>query len=130
MSVGVLLLSHGTIGEHLLAAVRTVMGPTSLKVGTVGLDMSADALAFAAAAAKALRALDDGDGVLVLTDLYGSTTSNVADNLRHEGVRYKRVSGLNLPMLLRVLNYAELPLEELVLVAASGARNGVVIDSL
>jgi PTS system mannose-specific IIA component len=126
MSVGVLLLAHGAIGEQMLAAVRTVMGPASLRAQAVSLDMSADALAFASAAAKALRALDEGQGVLVLTDLYGSTTSNVADNLRHEGVRYKRVSGLNLPMLLRVFNYAEQELDALAHTAASGGRTGVV----
>ena len=126
MSVGVLLLAHGAIGEQMVAAVRTVMGPVSLRVQSVSLDMSADALAFAAAAAKALRALDEGDGVLVLTDLYGSTTSNVAENLRNEGVRYKRVSGLNLPMLMRVFNYAEQELDELARTAASGGRTGVV----
>ena len=126
MSVGVLLLAHGAIGDELLAAVRTVMGPVSLRAQSVSLDMSADALAFAAAAAKALRGLDEGQGVLVLTDLYGSTTSNVAENLRHEGVRYQRVSGLNLPMLLRVFNYAEQDLDDLARTAASGGRSGVV----
>jgi PTS system ascorbate-specific IIA component len=126
MSVGILLLCHGAIGDELLAAVRTVMGPASLRAQAVSLDMSADALAFAAAAAKALRALDEGQGVLVLTDLYGSTTSNVAENLRHEGVRYQRVSGLNLPMLLRVFNYADQELDDLARTAASGGRSGVV----
>ncbi|MBW3546289.1 MAG: hypothetical protein KY428_11955, partial [Bacteroidetes bacterium] len=55
---------------------------------------------------------DSGDGVLVLTDAFGSTPSNIAMRLsRQSGVTV--VSGLNLPMLLRVMNYPQLSLEEL-----------------
>lgn len=126
MSVGVLLLSHGAIGEQMLAAVKTMLGTPSLPVRAVGLDMGGDRAAFVAAAGAALRALESGQGVLVLTDLYGATPSNTVDALRNEGVRFKRVSGLNLPMLLRVFNYAELDLDELTRTAAGGGRNGVI----
>lgn len=126
MSVGILLLTHGTIGEQLLGAARKVMGPPSLPTAALGHDMGGDASAFARDAAKALRALDQGQGVLVLTDLYGATPSNVAEGLRHEGVPYRRVSGLNLPMLLRVFNYAEQGLDELARTAAGAGRNGVI----
>ena len=68
--------------------------------------------------------LQGGDGVLVLTDMFGSTPSNVASRLMaRDGIQI--VSGINLPMLLRVLNYPELGLEELVQKAVSGARDGV-----
>ena len=80
------------------------------------------------AASAALRRVDEGDGVLVLTDLYGATPSNLAAKLARLGTPVRRVSGLGLPMLLRVMNYAELGLDELPAVAAAGARNGVVRD--
>lgn len=68
--------------------------------------------------------LQSGDGVLILTDMYGSTPSNVANRLMaKDGIQI--VSGINLPMLLRVLNYPELGLEELVQKAVSGGRDGV-----
>ena len=75
-----------------------------------------------------VRALDSGDGVLVLTDVYGATPSNLAEKLPALGLDLHRVSGLNLPMLLRVLNYPEQPLLELAQTAASGGRSGILID--
>ena len=130
MAVGVLLLTHDGIGQSMIAATRGVVGPMSLRVASLAFNNGDDVDAFQGSAGRALVDLDSGEGVLVLTDLYGATPSNVGARLASLGVPIRRVSGVNLPMLLRVLNYAELPLEELVLVAASGARNGVVIDSL
>src|SRR5690606_13292955 len=80
------------------------------------------------AASAALRRVDEGDGVLVLTDLYGATPSNVAARPARLGTPVRRVPAASLPMLLRVMNYAELGLDELPAVAAAGARNGVVHD--
>ena len=78
--------------------------------------------------APRLRRVDGGQGVLVLTDLYGATPSNLAAKLARIGTPVRRVSALSLPMLLRVMNYAELELDELPAVAAAGARNGVIQD--
>jgi PTS system ascorbate-specific IIA component len=79
-----------------------------------------------AAAARAVAALDDGDGVLVLTDMYGSTPSNVASSLGRED-RVVVVAGLNLPMLVRVLNYPEDSLSALAEKAVSGGNRGILI---
>ena len=72
--------------------------------------------------------MDDGDGVLVLTDLYGASPSNLAGKLARLGTPVRRVSALSLPMLLRVMNYSEQGLDELPATAAAGARNGVIHD--
>jgi PTS system ascorbate-specific IIA component len=72
-----------------------------------------------------LRELDAGDGVLVLTDMFGSTPSNIATRLRAPGA-LAVVAGVNLPMLVRVLNYASLDLQALVDKAASGGARGVL----
>ena len=82
----------------------------------------------AVAIAAAIDELAEIDGVLILTDLYGASPSNLAAKLSRLGTPARRVSALNLPMLMRVMNYAELPLEELPAVAAAGARNGVIHD--
>ena len=130
MAVGILLLTHDGIGGALVTAARSVVGSIPLKVQSFDYRNGEDVDQAFLRAGHALRELDSGDGVLVLTDVYGATPSNVANRLLSQGTAMRRVSGLNLPMLLRVLNYAEQTLDELVLVAASGARNGVVIDSL
>ncbi len=69
-----------------------------------------------------------GDGVLVLADLYGATPCNIAERLPRSACTCSCVSGLNLPMLLRVLNYPEQSLDELAQTAASGGRSGIDAD--
>lgn len=128
MSVGILLLTHEGIGSAILSVASGLLKPLPLRVEVleVGFDNDPDALLPEASAA--LRRADDGDGVLVLTDVYGATPSNLAAALARLGTRVHRVSGLSLPMLLRVLNYAELGLDQLPAIAAAGARNGVRQD--
>lgn len=128
MAVGVLLLTHAGIGERLVEAATSVLGPLPLRTACIGYRNGDDRVAFAHAAARAMRDLDDGDGVLLLTDLYGATPSNAAAEIAAQGTRVRRVSAASLPMLLRVMNYPEQGLDELALTAAAGGRNGIVID--
>ena len=130
MSVGVLLVSHPGIGSALLAMAGKLLSRLPLAAEAFEVGFGDDPDAVLPAASAALRRVDGGDGVLVLTDLYGATPANVAARLARLGTPVRRVSGLNLPMLLRVMNYAELGLDELPAVAAAGARNGVVLDEL
>ena len=128
MSVGVLLITHDGIGSVHRTVAERLLGQFSLSVGVFELHYDIvpdDALAQASAA---LRKVDSGDGVLLLTDLYGASPSRLAQRLAQLGTPVRRVSGLALPMLLRVLNHAECTLDELARVAISGARNGVVAD--
>jgi PTS system ascorbate-specific IIA component len=74
-----------------------------------------------------IKDLDDGDGVLVLTDLYGSTPSNIANSL-HEHADINIVTGLNLSMLVRVFNYPNLNLADLTEKAYSGGIDGITIN--
>ena len=80
------------------------------------------------AASAALRRVDSGEGVLVLTDLYGASPSNLAARVARLGTPVRRVAALSLPMLLRVMNYPEQGLDELPATAAAGTRNGAIID--
>ncbi len=128
MSVGVLLLTHEAMGGALLGAARHVLGNLPLPVDFHEVAADADPDELLREAALSARALDDGDGVLVLSDLYGATPCNVAQRLPDLGVRMHCVSGLNLPMLLRVLNYPEQSLDQLAQTAASGGRGGIFID--
>ena len=128
MTVGVLLLTHEGMGDALVETARHILGRVALKVDAFSIPPGSDIdLALSGAAAR-VRALDAGDGVLVLTDVYGATPSNVAERLAPLGLHVQRVSGLNLPMLLRVLNYTEKSLAELAQTAEHGGRAGIRID--
>ena len=130
MPVGVLLVNHEGVGSALLVVLGKLMPSLPLRTEAFEVGFRDDPDAVLPAASAALRRVDGGDGVLVLTDVYGATPSNVAARLSRLGTPVRRVSALSLPMLLRVMNYAELPLDELPAVAAAGARNGVILDEL
>lgn len=128
MTIGILLITHEGIGNALLAVASGLLHPLPLRAEALEVPFDGDPDALLPLASAALRRVDGGDGVLVLTDLYGATPSNLAAKLARLGTPVRRVSGLSLPMLLRVMNYAELRLDELPAVAAAGARNGVQVD--
>lgn len=128
MAVGVLLVTHPGIGTAMITVASALLHNLPLKVEAFDVPLDADPEALLPQASAALRRVDGGFGVLVLTDLYGASPSNLAARLAHLGTPVRRVSALNLPMLLRVMNYPELELDELPAVAAAGARNGVIHD--
>lgn len=127
MSIGILLITHGTIGASLLATASRMLGgecPTPTAVLAVTDETRRDQLEVEAL--DLAQRLDQGDGVLVLTDLYGSTPANIACSLQGKMGALRILAGLNLPMLVRALNYACLPLDDLVLKAETGGRDGVL----
>ena len=128
MAVGILLVTHKGIGTALVAVATRLLDVLPLRVEALEVPFDGDPDVLLPQASAALRKVDGGDGVLLLTDLYGATPSNLAARLSQLGTPVRRVSALSLPMLLRVMNYAELPLDELPAVAAAGARNGVRLD--
>lgn len=128
MAVGILLITHERIGTALHAVASRLMHPLPLQVEVLEVAFDADIDALLPRASIALRRVDGGDGVLVLTDLYGASPSNLAARVARLGTPVRRVSALNLPMLMRVMNYADSALDELAMTAAGGARNGVILD--
>ena len=126
MTTGLLIISHENIGAALAdtASLMLEMCPMALELLPVLPGCTPESLYDRALAA--VRRLDRGGGVLVLTDMYGSTPSNVANRLARES-NVMVVAGLNLPMLVRVFNYPGLSLPELAHKAVSGGRDGIFI---
>lgn len=129
MAVGILLLTQPGIGAALLNAAKAQRN-LPLACAPFEVPAGADPDALLPDASAALRKVDGGEGVLLLVDMEGSTASVLAARLGHLGTPTRRVSGLSLPMLLRVMDYAEQPLGELPATAAAGARNGVILDGV
>lgn len=124
MAVGVLIISHDGIGRALLDTASIALDGCPLRCEVLSASRDADPERLLEDAEARLRTVDGGAGVLVLTDLYGSTPSNIAMRLGNQE-RVRIVAGINLPMLIRVLNYPQLELDALVEKAISGGRDGI-----
>lgn len=128
MSIGLLLITHESIGQALLLTATKTMGTCPLNTKFLSVKEDSDPDELLQTAKQFYRQLQTGDGVLVLTDMYGSTPSNVArEMLKEEKVAC--IAGVNLPMLVKVLNYCDLSLHDLVEKALSGGKDGVMACS-
>lgn len=123
--IGVLIISHGSLGESIIHAASHVLGKRPARVRQVGVTVHDDPEAMLAHARDLVKGLDDGGGVLVLTDIYGATPGNIALKLLEPG-RVEGVSGMSLPMLVRALTYRDQTLAAVVEKALSGGHEGVV----
>ena len=126
MSVGLLLITHEGIASNMLSTAKNMLGvcPLATRALEVPLDTSPEEIIIQAQ--SYIKTLDQGNGVLILTDLYGSTPSNIGSQLLvNSGLRL--VAGLNLPMLVRLLNYPQLDLEKMTQKALSGGKDGIML---
>ncbi len=126
--IGILIVAHGSLADSLVECATHVLGQRPRGLATLDFTGHADpnerqkALQ---ARLDELAALGDGDGILVLTDIYGATPSNTLCRLL-KPARIEGVSGVNLPMLLKALNYREtLPLPKLIERIVEGGRNSI-----
>ena len=123
--IGILIVSHGAFGESLIHSASHVLGRRPLYLRQLGLTVHDDPDAILPVAEDLIRFLDQGQGVLVLSDIYGATPSNIAARLLRPG-KVEGVAGVNLPMLIRALTYRDEPLESMLEKALSGAIEGVL----
>lgn len=123
--IGVLLITHGTLGEALVQCVCHVMNRRPAQLMQLGISGQDDPLDALPLARRLVELVDSGSGVLILTDILGATPANTAAKLLEPG-RIEGVTGVNVPMLLRVITYRERAIEVLVKKAVAGACEGVV----
>jgi PTS system ascorbate-specific IIA component len=127
MSVGLLLVTHGKLGRHLLDTMTEMMsGTLPLQQDTLEVRRVQSPEAMLAQGSKTIERLDSGAGVLILTDAFGSTPSNIANKLA-AAANARVVAGVNLPMLVRIFNYPKLSLDELAKIAVEGGQRGIVM---
>lgn len=123
--VGILLVTHNGLGDSFVDCVRHVLGevPRNLKVLTV---LAGDDPQLKLVEGQVLiKQLDTGGGVLVLSDVFGATPSNIARQLCH-AENVMGVAGVNLPMLLRAVCSSGNTLPELAQIAIEGGRECIV----
>jgi len=124
MSVGLLLITHEKVASSLLETARQILSasPLATRALEVPLDFPVDKVLIQAR--NYMNTLDTGNGVLVISDILGATPWNIARQLCTD-YNCKLVVGINLPMLVRVLNYPQLNLESMALKAVTGGHDGI-----
>jgi mannose PTS system EIIA component len=123
--IGLFLVTHGTLGESLIQCVSHVLNKRPPQIAQLGVSAQDDPLDLLPTARLMLQGVDSGSGVLVLTDIFGATPSNIACKLLEPG-RTEGIAGVNLPMLLRALTYRERDMNTLIQRAISGGCDGVL----
>jgi PTS system ascorbate-specific IIA component len=123
--IGILLITHGTLGESLIHCASHVLNKRPPRLRQLGITAQDDPLLLLPQARKLVKDLDEGDGVLILSDMYGGSPANIAGKLLISG-KVEGVAGVNLPMLIRVLSYRDRQLQTIVTKAVSGGCDGVV----
>ena len=125
MTVAILLISHNQIASELINTAQQMLAPYSVATTILSISIDDNPDDIRLKFMQTLHEIDQGDGTLILTDMYGSTPSNIACGAS-ERHHIRIISGLNLPMLIRVLNYPHLNLNELEQKAITGGQDGVV----
>lgn len=123
--IGILIIAHGTLGESLIHCANHVFGSHPPHLAQMSVALHDEPATLLPRAQELIKTLDQGEGVLVLSDMYGATPCNVCCRLMQPG-KLEVVAGVNLPMLVRVLNYRNETLPVLVEKAISGGREGVI----
>jgi mannose PTS system EIIA component len=123
--IGILLITHGTLGESLIHCASHVLNKRPARLKQLSITAQDDPFSLLPQARTLVKELDDGDGVLIMTDMYGGSPANIGAKLIVPG-RVEGVAGVNLPMLIRVLTYRDKSLQTIVTKAVSGGCDGVV----
>lgn len=122
--IGVIVVTHGEFGKYLLDAAQTILGPQE-NCAHIAVEGVLEMTGLLAELKSTVARLEKGNGVIILTDMFGGTPSNISLSLLQTS-KVDVLTGVNLPMILRVLAMRDKPLAELVLEAKKAAIHGIV----
>ncbi|MCP4487227.1 MAG: PTS fructose transporter subunit IIA [Gammaproteobacteria bacterium] len=127
MSTAIMIIAHNDIGQALIDTATSMLDNKTTSVTNLSIPVSLEPQDLGYHADRvhdSIAELSIGNSVLILTDIYGATANNLARYFADQE-NVEVVSGLNLPMLIRVLNYNKHPLEQLAVIALEGGRKGI-----
>jgi len=123
--IGILLITHGCYGETLVQNACHVLNRRPSGLAQLGVAPQDDPLDLLPLAQALCASVDSGDGVLLLTDLYGATPANLTMKLRRRS-HVVGLAGVNLPMLLAALTHRDKDLKTVLTHARDGGRTGIL----
>ncbi len=122
---GVVLVTHGNFGQYLLQAARSIVGEDT-RARFIGVDVSRPMDDILEELRQAVGNTDTDEGVLVLTDMFGGTPTNISLSLLGSE-KLEVITGVNLPMLIKALEIEDKPLEELSSEVKSAGKQGILV---
>ena len=126
--IGMVLVTHGRLGEEFIAALEHIVGPQK-NAATVSIGPDDDIERRRREIIDKVAAVDEGQGVLLLTDMFGCTPSNLAISVLDRG-NVEVVAGVNLPMLIKFARVrADKKLPEAVALAQEAGRKYINVAS-
>jgi PTS system mannose-specific IIA component len=126
--IGLVIVTHGSLAEHFLAAMEHVVGPQE-KIETVSIGADDDMERRRGDIVSAAARVEEGDGVIILTDMFGGTPSNLAISVM-EKANAEVIAGVNLPMLIKLASIrGDKPLKEAVAAAHDAGRKYINVAS-
>ncbi|GAA4409665.1 PTS fructose transporter subunit IIA [Quisquiliibacterium transsilvanicum] len=123
--IGILVVSHEPLGTALIHCTRHIFGRMPPQLAALDVIPDEDPAAALAGARELMSRINDGSGVLVLTDIYGATPSRIAAKLA-EPHRVVVIAGVNLPLLVKALYNRRVPLDEVTDMLSESARNAIL----
>ncbi len=128
--IGIVLITHGNLAEELLSAVKFVLsGEPVIKMTGVTLDPNKEFDTFTKVIEEAIKSVDQGEGILLVTDMFGGTPSNVGLTFLEEN-KIEVISGVNLPMLLKLSTIKEnVSLQDAIKIAEKAGRDNIIVAS-
>ncbi|MDL2314394.1 PTS sugar transporter subunit IIA [Desulfovibrio sp. OttesenSCG-928-C14] len=124
--VGIVIVTHVDYGATLLKAAEHILGPVQ-DCAAIQVDINNDVAETVQRLNDAVARLDTGMGVLLLTDMFGGTPTNISLSLLGKGRNVEVITGVNLPMLLKVLGNRRKSMEELAPLACEAGREGIAV---
>ena len=122
--IGILIIAHGNLGDSLIQCMSHLLGKRPDGITSLQVTGTDDARSLLPTAQRLVAAVDEGEGVLVITDIFGSTPSNIACKLLIPG-RVEGVAGANVPMLVRAVTYRTRGMDVMLKRVVSGGCEGV-----
>jgi PTS system mannose-specific IIA component len=108
--IGIVIVTHGHLGEALIGAAEFIIGRRPKAIESISIDLSENAEKLRAKIAQGIKAVKGQEGVLILTDMFGGTPSNLSYSFLEEG-HIEVLSGVNLPVLIQAANLRDKNIE-------------------
>jgi PTS system mannose-specific IIA component len=103
--VGILIVTHGRLAQELLETTKIIVGKSLEHVVPISVGWNDDMADIQKVISSTVTKVDQGDGVLILTDMFGGTPSNISLSFLSDKVEI--ITGVNLPMLIKIMNVGD-----------------------